>query len=152
MENFREIIIDSILSKKIDNFNDIQEQGIKKRNTCVYYDGNFCQIFFEEKIVSIWTTKGKIKPHPVLCYLCPYFSIRYNDSISKSSLLDIYLYYVKMKDSIEREIEYIESKMNNIMYAYSSIKRRKEELITLLNDINDKLKLTLELIKLSQQI
>ncbi|ARM75006.1 hypothetical protein [Acidianus manzaensis] len=152
MENFRELIIDSILSKKFSNFNEIENDGIKKRNSCIYYDGNFCKIFFEEKIISSWTSKGKIKPHPILCYICPYFSIRYNDIAPKSSLIDIYLYYIKMKDSIEREIEYIESKMNNIMYAYSSIKRRKEELILLLNDINDKIKLTLELIKLSEQI
>lgn len=153
MENFRELLINSILDKKLKNFDDIQKEGIKKRKMCVYFDGNYCKIYFEEKIVSSWTSDGnKIRPHPVLCYICPYFSIGYNDKIAKSSLFDIYLYYIKMRESVERELEYIESKMNNLMYTYSSLKRRKEELIILLEDINDKMKLTLELIKLSEQI
>lgn len=153
MEEFRDLLISTILHNKLKNFDLLQNEGIKKRKMCIYFDGNYCKISFEEKIVSTWTSiDNKIRPHPILCYICPYFSVGEDDKITKSSLIDIYLYYIKMRERLEREIQYIESKINNLLYVYPSLKRRREELISLLDDINDKIKITLELIKLSEQI
>lgn len=153
MENFRQLIVDAILRKRLKNYENAEKEGLRKRKICGYFDGNYCRIYFEEKIVSVWTSiEHKIKPHPVLCYICPYFSVSQEDNISRSSLLDIYSYYIKMRDRIEREIEYVEAKMNNLIYTYPSLKRRKEELIYLLDEVNEKIRITLELIKLSEQV
>ncbi|NON63492.1 hypothetical protein, partial [Acidianus sp. RZ1] len=101
MEDFREIILNTVLSSKITNYNDVYRSGLRKRNMCYFFDGTFCKIKMEENIVNTWKSNNKTRPHPVLCYICPYFSIRENDGISNSSLFDIYSYYIKLKESIE---------------------------------------------------
>lgn len=151
MENFRELIIDAVLSKRIENFEEMVIEGVRKRNICSHFNGKVCRIKFEESIVSSWLSQEGVTPHPVLCYICPYFSIREErKEIIKASLFDIYAYYTKLKESVEKELQFIESKMNEFIYASSSLKRRKEELIYLLDDISEKIKITMELIKLSE--
>jgi hypothetical protein len=150
MENFRELIIDAVLSKRIKNFKDIESEGTRKRNICSYFNGKICRIKFEESVVSSWLSQEGITPHPVLCYICPYFSLKEEEENIKSSLFDIYAYYAKLKESVEKELQFIESRVNNFVYSSVSLKRRREELIYLLDDINEKIKITTELIKLSE--
>ncbi len=150
MENFRELIIDAVLSKRIRNFKDVENEGTRKRNICSYFNGKICRIKFEESVVSSWLSQEGITPHPVLCYICPYFSIKQEDESIKSNLFEIYAYYAKLKENIEKELQFIESRVNNIAYSSISLKRRREELIYLLDDVNEKIKITAELIKLSE--
>ncbi|MCY0883624.1 MAG: hypothetical protein OWQ50_07610 [Acidianus infernus] len=149
MENFRELIIDAVLSKRIKNFKDIESEGIRKRNICSHFNGKICRIKFEESVVSSWLSQEGITPHPVLCYICPYFSLKEEEESTRSSLFDIYAYYAKLKESVEKELQFIESRINNFVYSSVSL-RRREELIYLLDDINEKIKITTELIKLSE--
>ncbi|AWR93440.1 hypothetical protein [Acidianus brierleyi] len=150
MEEFRLKILDVFLSSKIKNYEQIEYEGKSRKDSCAYFTNGFCsRINIKENIVTIWRSENKINPHPVLCFICPFFSIRNENLYSITDLLEIYSYYEKIKNNIVKEIEYIESRLNEFMYNSSSLKRRKEELMYFLNEIEDKLNVTLILIKLS---
>jgi len=148
MEKFREILIDIALSKAIPNYQDLFYEGKKKRDLCAYFDGKYCNKFkvTNGNVPANWISNNKMNPHPIMCFLCPYFSIRYEDKQIVLDLFDILLYYEELRETIERELNFIENKMTGINFPLS-LRRRREDLIALLNDIITKIKVLKELMK-----
>ncbi|MEM3758791.1 MAG: hypothetical protein QXV70_04055, partial [Saccharolobus sp.] len=63
-----------------------------------------------------------------------------------------YLMYKNLKDQIEREIEFIENRLTEFSFSTSlALKRRREELINLLNDIITKLKILMDIIRIGER-
>ena len=150
MEQFREILINIALSKTIPNYQDLLDEGKKKRDICAYFDGKYCNKFkvANSNVPANWISDNQMSPHPIMCFICPYFSIRYyEDKQVVLDLLEILLYYEELRETIERELSFIENKMNESSFSLS-LKRRREELVSLLNDIVTKIKVLKELIKI----
>jgi hypothetical protein len=60
--------------------------------------------------------------------------------------------YKNLKDQIEREIEFIENRLAEFSFSTSlALKRRREELINLLNDIITKLKILMDIIRIGER-
>ena len=150
MERFREILIDIALSKTIPNYQDLLDEGKKRRDICAYFDGKYCNKFKVSRgnVPASWISNNKMVPHPIMCFVCPYFSLRYYEGKQiELDLFDILLYYEELKETIEKELIFIENKMNETGFSLL-LKRRREELISLLNDVVTKIKVLKELIKI----
>ncbi|MBW9140766.1 MAG: hypothetical protein K1T65_03560 [Candidatus Aramenus sp.] len=148
MEEFRQKILDVYLSSKIKNFSEAYNEGLNKKNSCAYFDGRFCKrITIKEEVLAIWRSEDKISPHPILCYLCPYFSLRDEGIHSNIDLFEILSYYEKIRSNIIKEIEYLEARLNEFLHTSPSLRRRREELILVLQDIEEKRNVALTLIK-----
>ncbi|BFH72510.1 hypothetical protein SJAV_04540 [Sulfurisphaera javensis] len=148
MEKFREILIDITLSSHIPNYRDLLFEGKKKRDLCAYYDGNYCKKFkvTNTNVPANWISNNRMNPHPIICYICPYFSIRFEEKEIVLDLFDILLYYEELRETIERELNFIENKMIGINFPLS-LRRRRDDLIALLNDVSTKIKVLKELLK-----
>ncbi len=148
MDEFRQKILDVYLSSRIRNFNEAYNEGSNKKNSCAYYDGKFCKrVTIKEEVLAIWRSGDRINPHPILCYLCPYFSIRGEELHSNIDLFEILSYYEKIRNNIIKEIEYLESRLNEFLYTSPSLRRRREELILILQEVEEKRNVALTLIK-----
>jgi len=148
MEKFREILIDIALSKAIPNYHDLIYEGKRKRDLCVYFDGKYCNKFkvTSSNVPASWVSDNKMSPHPIMCFICPYFSIKYEGKQVVLDLLDILLYYEELRETIERELIFIENRMAGMSFPLS-LRRRREDLISLLNDIITKIKVIKEIMK-----
>ncbi|MEM0131011.1 MAG: hypothetical protein QXN74_02685 [Saccharolobus sp.] len=153
MQNFRELTIDIVLSRRIKDYDEIYYEGMRRRNSCIYFNSQYCKKFSSKsKILASWESNGKIIPHPIFCYICPYYSLRDDGQSVTSDLFDIYLMYKNLKDQIEREIEFIENRLTEFSFSTSlALKRRREELINILNDIITKLKILMDLIRIGER-
>lgn len=153
MQNFRELTIDIALSHKIRNYDEILYEGTRKRNSCVFFSPGYCKKFSpRSKILASWISNGKIIPHPVFCYLCPYYSLRDDEKTVTVDLFDIYMMYRNLKVQIERELQFIENKLAEFSYSTSlALRRRREDLLSFLDDITMKSKILLEIIKMSEK-
>lgn len=149
MEKFREILVDITLSSHLPCYRDIFFEGKKKRDLCAYFDGNYCNKFkiTNNNIPANWISNNKMNPHPIVCYICPYFSIRYEDKTIALDFFDILLYYEELRETVERELTFIENKMIGVSFPLS-LKKRRDDLIALLNDIETKIKVLKELLKI----
>ncbi len=152
MQNFRELTIDIALSKRINGYERIYEDGLRRRNSCVYYNAEYCKKFSgKSKILASWKSNGKIVPHPAFCYLCPYYSIKDDGKIITADLLDIYIIYVNLKGQLEKELEFIENRLSEFSYSTSiALRRRREDLLAFLDDVISKIKMLLEMIRISE--
>ena len=149
MEKFRELLIDITLSSRFHNYQDIIDEGRKKRDTCAYFDGERCKKFIvkDKKIPTSWITDDEMSPHPLICYICPKYSIKKEEEEKEViDLFDFLLYYEKFKEEVERELIYLDQKRIEFPFQLS-LKRRREDLIILLDDIINKIKVLKELIK-----
>ena len=152
MEKFREIITDLTLSKEIQNYEEILEEGRKKRDSCAYFVDGVCTRFIikEDSILLEWVNeRHEGVPHPLLCYICPYYSIKKDDKRDVLDLFDIYLYYENERDRIERELLFIDRRYEETPFRLS-LKRRREELIAYLEDLSEKLKIIKKVIKINR--
>ncbi|MEM4001677.1 MAG: hypothetical protein QXW86_13265, partial [Saccharolobus sp.] len=56
------------------------------------------------------------------------------------------------KTQIERELEFIESRLSEFSFSTSiALKRRREDLIVFLDDISTKIKILMEIIRVSER-
>lgn len=150
MEKFREILIDIALSKKFQNYQDLIYEGKKKRDLCAYFDGKYCKKYIiKGEVPAIWISNNKMNPHPLICFACPYFSMKEDNKQVVFDLFDILLYYEELRETIERELNFIENRMIGLNFPLS-LKRRREDLLSLLNDIIVKIKVIKELLKISK--
>ncbi|WP_338603869.1 hypothetical protein V6M85_05215 [Sulfolobus tengchongensis] len=152
MQNFRELSIDIVLSHKIRNYDQIVAEGTRKRDSCAFFIYGYCKKFSSKsKILASWISNGKIVPHPVFCYLCPYYSLRDDEKTITVDLFDIYLTYKNLKTQIERELEFIENRLSEFSFSTSiALRRRREDLVSFLDDIITKIKILMEVIKVSE--
>ncbi|BCU69234.1 hypothetical protein [Stygiolobus caldivivus] len=150
MEKFRELIVDLALSKEINNYEEILEEGRKKRDSCVYLIDNTCSryIIKKDSILVEWIDKNhRATPHPLLCYICPYYSIREEDKRDVLDIFDLYLYYENEKEAVERELLFLDRRYDENPFQLP-VKRRREDLIIFLEDINQKINIIKRVIKM----
>ncbi|MCY0860433.1 MAG: hypothetical protein OWQ54_08400 [Sulfolobaceae archaeon] len=147
-QSFREITLNALLSKKLQNFDKIISIGERKKRNCIFYNGNFCVKFrVGNNAPASWVSNSKMDPHPVFCYVCPYFSSRDDEGEVVLDLLDIYLYYKEIEKNIERELKFLESrKKDYFLFGTLGLDRRREELLVLLEDLKEKENILKELI------
>ncbi|QXJ31514.1 Uncharacterized protein J5U22_01076 [Saccharolobus shibatae] len=153
MQNFRELSIDIVLSHRIRDYDQIILEGSRKRDSCVFFTYGYCKkVSSKSKVLASWISNGKIVPHPLFCYLCPFYSLRDDDKTVTIDLFDIYLTYKNLKTQIERELEFIESRLSEFSFSTSiALKRRREDLIAFLDDISTKIKILMEIIRVSER-
>jgi hypothetical protein len=156
-EKIRELSISILLSSRIKDYDKIEEEGGKKRNNCAFFNGKNCErirVSHKERILVSWYSDNTFLPHPILCYICPYYSSR-RENYSKINLdlFELYSYYYTLKEKLERELIMLDSKVRDFVISNSLLfKRRREELIVILEEIKRKLNVTFELIKLQQSL
>ncbi|WP_218267196.1 hypothetical protein [Saccharolobus shibatae] len=153
MQNFRELSIDIVLSHRIRDYDQIILEGSRKRDSCVFFTYGYCKkVSSKSKVLASWISNGKIVPHPLFCYLCPFYSLRDDDKTVTIDLFDIYLTYKNLKTQIERELEFIESRLSEFSFSTSiALKRRREDLVAFLDDISTKIKILMEIIRVSER-
>ncbi|MEL9969925.1 MAG: hypothetical protein QXR57_04325 [Metallosphaera sp.] len=151
MENFRSLIIDIYLSSRLPNFQGVLQEGVNKRSKCSYYDGKFCNVVkTKDPVLISWEVSDRIVPHPIMCYLCPYYSSGAESKVI-TSLLQLLRDYVSMRNGIEREIYNLESRTTEMLYSSIVLRRRRQELISILNEVQSKIELIKLLIKYEEE-
>ncbi|BCS92929.1 hypothetical protein L3N51_01515 [Metallosphaera sp. J1] len=147
MDDFRGLIIDIYLSSKIPNYERTIKDGEIRRNRCNQFDGKYCRLVkTKDWILQAWSVGENISPHPILCYLCPYYGSNIEGSVN-TSLLQLLREYISIKNGIEREIFNLESKIGEMLYSSLVLKRRRQELINTLNEIESKINIIKVLIR-----
>ncbi|MBP1357536.1 MAG: hypothetical protein JZD40_03495 [Sulfolobus sp.] len=149
-QSFREITLNALLSKRLQNFDKIVNIGERKKRNCIFYNGNFCTKFkVKENAPASWVSNSKMDPHPVFCYVCPYFSSRDDEGEVELDLLDIYLYYKEIEKNIDRELKFLDSRRKDyFLFGTLGLDRRREELLVLLEDLREKENILKELISI----
>ncbi|AEB95342.1 conserved hypothetical protein [Metallosphaera cuprina Ar-4] len=85
-----------------------------------------------------------------MCYLCPYYSSGAESKVI-TSLLQLLRDYVSMRNGIEREIYNLESRTTEMLYSSIVLRRRRQELISILNEVQSKIELIKLLIKYEEE-
>ncbi|WP_252896778.1 hypothetical protein [Metallosphaera hakonensis] len=101
-------------------------------------------------ILLSWTLKDQVSPHPVLCYLCPYYGSNIDETVN-TSLLQLLRDYISIRNGIEREISNIEGKIGEMLYSSLVLKRRRQELLTMLDEIDFKINIIKLLIRYQEE-
>ncbi|QKR00427.1 hypothetical protein GWK48_08620 [Metallosphaera tengchongensis] len=147
MESFRSVIIDVFLSSRVSDSGRIIQEGVEKRNRCNHYDGKYCNLIrTRDWILSSWVAEGKIKPHPILCFLCPYYGLNLEEKV-EISLLQLLRDYISLRNSIEKEISRLEGKMGEMIYSSLMLKKRRDELMGTIEQVDFKINLIKVLLK-----
>jgi len=155
-ENVRELLISIALSSRIKKFDEIEFEGRRIRSTCAYFNGKYCEKFklINNSLVASWVNNDNFTPHPILCFVCPYHSLkRVDNSRLNLDLLEFYSYYSSLKEKLEREAYILGSRMGSFIVNGSILfKRRREEILVYLDNIKRKLEVLRELIILEQTL
>lgn len=148
MDPFRSLIIDVFLSSKIHNYANVQEEGASRLRKCNHFNGKTCNLVFtKDPLLCSWREGDSVTPHPVLCYLCPFYATNREGRISLT-LLELLAYYTTMKKNLDRELTHIESKIGETLYSSMALKRRKDELMTIMEETDRRIYLIKALLKL----
>ncbi|BCU67665.1 hypothetical protein HS7_11020 [Sulfolobales archaeon HS-7] len=155
MDNFKELIISSALSTMIQDYPQIEKEGKDKKESCRYYYRDYCVLFrVRGDTVSVWTSGERMDPHPVVCYVCPYYYSHDEEKVIDFSLSELYIYYYNQEKSIERELEWLEDRIKRIgsMAIPIGLIRRREGLLSTLNDMRSKRRIVTIIMRLSRKI
>ncbi|AAY79479.1 hypothetical protein [Sulfolobus acidocaldarius] len=149
MERFRELLIDLSVSPKIQNYEQIIQEGNRKKYSCGnFYEGKCRKYLVNSEAPALWISNNEMDPHPILCYICPYFSLRQDDSRRVAfDLFEILLYYESLGEQIEKELIIMDQK-TSLSNQNFYIRRRREELIHLLEETRSKLRISKLLIQI----
>jgi hypothetical protein len=152
--NFKELALDAAISSQLANYEEMEVEGRAKKDSCRYFNGNVCELFrVRDFSVSNWISQGRMDPHPIFCYACPYYSLESNGAV-ELSLTEIYAFYYKQRISLERELEWIDeriSKMGVIPVPLGLMKRR-EGLIAMLEELGRKMKVITTLMRITKAL
>ncbi|BBL46780.1 hypothetical protein [Metallosphaera sedula] len=147
MDDFRGLIIDIYLSSKIPNYERTVRDGEIKRNRCNQFDGKYCKLIkTKDWVLQVWSVGDNVSPHPILCYLCPYYGSNIEGSVN-TSLLQLLREYISIKNGIEREISNLESKIGQMLYSSVVLRRRRQELLSILDEVESKINIIKALIR-----
>jgi hypothetical protein len=148
MDGFRAIIIDVFLSSRVSDYSKIQEEGSVRMRKCNHFNGKSCNLVLtEDSLLCSWREGESVSPHPVLCYLCPFYSTN-REGKTKVGLLELLGYYTTIKRNLERELIHIESKIGETLYSSIALKRRREELINIMDQTDRRISLIKTLMRL----
>ncbi|MEM0374395.1 MAG: hypothetical protein QXV69_04155 [Sulfolobaceae archaeon] len=159
-ESARELIISAALSTRIKKFDEIELEGRRRRNNCAYFDGKSCCKFklpSKNTLLASWVYDNHFIPHPVLCFICPYYSIKKEGGNENNKvtldIIEFYSYYSSIKDKLEREVNILSSRVSDFILGGSILfRRRREEILIYLEDIKRKLEILKELIVFEQTL
>ena len=149
MEKFRELIADMVFSREISNYEDKIEEGRKKRDSCIYFMNGVCSryVIKKDSILLEWIGKDRrATPHPLLCYICPYYSLKAEERKDILDIIELYVYYENEKELVERELLFLDRRYEENPF-HLSLKRRREDLIIFLENINEKINIIKRIIK-----
>ncbi len=141
MEDFTKLSIDIAFSSRLKNYDKLVTEGDRKMKSCIFYDDRTCIKFrANSRILTVWKKDNKLTPHPLFCYLCPFYAFRDDGERITFSMYDLYLFYVELRSRLDKELTRLDERLNDVAFSSSFfIRRRYSEMMEALSDVEDKI-------------
>ena len=154
MENFTRLSIDLALSSRLKEYDKLVNEGESKMRNCVFYIDGACKKFHKNsKILTAWKKDGAIVPHSLFCYLCPFYAFRDDGERITFTMYDLYVFYVELKARIEKDVIRLEERLDDMTFSSSVfIRRRYNDMINLLNDVQEKIDIIKTVLNVTKEI